>query len=142
MSWKTALRRIQVWVCYEHKIGYEFLYSCGSLLWSLEDLSPQHKSCDCPADQFNAKTSTVYGCSFVAKLSWKKIFFFEKIFVFFTKYTLFAEKNVFIWKKSFIMKMFFTEKNFFYREKYKWKFKKDISHFRNIFLYKKCLCYK
>ena len=28
--------------------------------------------------------SKLYGCSFVAKLSWKKIFF-EKIFVFFTK---------------------------------------------------------
>ena len=35
--------------------------SCGSTLWSLEDLSPQHKSCDC-ADQFNAKTSTIHGC--------------------------------------------------------------------------------
>ena len=41
-----------------------------------------------------------YGCSFVAKLSWKKKFFFEKIFVFFTKYTLFAEQNIFIWKKK------------------------------------------
>ena len=68
------------------------------------------------------------GYSFVAKLSWKKIFFFGKIFVFFTKYTLFAEKNVFIWKK-----------NFFDRKKYKWKCKKYISHFRNIFLYRKCL---
>ena len=76
------------------------------------------------------------------KTKLKKKFFFEKIFVFFTKYTLFAEKNVFIWKKSFIMKMFFTEKNFFYREKYKWKCKKYISHFRNIFLHRKCLCYK
>ena len=71
-----------------------------------------------------------YGYSFVAKLSWKKNIFFGKIFVFFTKYTLFAEKNVFIWKK----------KN--YREKYKWKCKKNISYFRNIFLHRKCLCYK
>ena len=38
--------------------------------------------------------------------------------------------------------MFFTEKNFFYREKYKWKCKQYIFHFRNIFLHKKCLCYK
>ena len=55
----------------------------------------------------------IYGCSFVAKLSWKKNFFFEKIFVFFTKYTLFAEKNVFIWKKSFILKIFLLKKTFF-----------------------------
>ena len=53
-----------------------------------------------------------YGCSFVAKLSWKKNFFFEKFFVFFTKYTLFGEKSTFTWKKSFILK-FFTEKTFF-----------------------------
>ena len=55
-----------------------------------------------------------YGCSFVAKLSWKKKFFFGKIFVFFTKYTLFAEKNVFIWKKKFYIENFFYWiKNFF-----------------------------
>ena len=136
MSWKTALRRIQVWVCYEHKIGYEFLYSCGSLLWSLEDVSPQHKSCDCPADQFNAKTSTVYGCSFVAKLSWKKIFFFEKIFVFFTKYTLFAEKNVFIWKKSFIMKMFLLKKTSFTERNINENVKRYISFQKYIFTQK------
>ena len=64
-----------------------------------------------------------YGCSFVAKLSWKKIFF-ENIFLFFTKYTLFAEQNVFIWKKSLILKFLFAEKNFFIQRKYKWKCKK------------------
>ena len=35
---------------------------CSSSLWSIEEVSPQHKSCDC-ADQCNAKTSTVHGCS-------------------------------------------------------------------------------
>ena len=39
-----------------------FCSSCGSSLWSLEEVSPQHKSCDC-ADQCNAKTSTVHGCT-------------------------------------------------------------------------------
>ena len=84
------------------------------------------------------------GCSFVAKLSWKKkiCFFWENIFLIFTKYTLFAEKNVFIWKKSFLLKIFFTEKNDFYKEKYKWKCKKYISHFINIFVHGKCLCHK
>ena len=45
-------------------------------------------------------------------------------------------------KKSFIMKNYFTEKNFFYREKYKLRCKKYISHLKNIFLYRKCLCDK
>ena len=59
----------------------------------------------------------------------KKIYFLKK-YLLFTKYTLFAEKNVFICKKKI------------YREKYKWKCKKNISDFRNIFLHRKCLCYK
>ena len=59
-----------------------------------------------------------YGCSFVAKLSWKKISFWKNICAFDKIYiTLLAEKNVFIWKKSFILRNFFTEKNCFYREK-------------------------
>ena len=37
-----------------------------------------------------------YGCSFVAKLSWKKNVFWKNICVF-TKYTFFADKNIFIW---------------------------------------------
>ena len=74
------------------------------------------------------------------KTKLKKKFFFN-LFVF-CKIYIICRKNVFIWKKSFILKFFFTEKNFFYREKYKWKCKKYISHFRNIFLHRKCLCYK
>ena len=77
----------------------------------------------------------LYGCSFVAKVSWKKNFFYEKIFVFLTKYTL--QKKMFSYgKKSFILKAFFTEKKKFYREKYKWKCKKYISHLKNIFIQK------
>ena len=41
-----------------------------------------------------------YGCSFVAKLTWKKNFFFSKKYIFFTKYTLFAEKMFLYRKKS------------------------------------------
>ena len=62
----------------------------------------------------------------------QNFFFFEKIFVFFTKYTLFAEKNNFIWKKNFISIFFVYWKSFFYR-----KWKKYISHLRNIFLSRK-----
>ena len=81
---------------------------------------------------FIGDMETDYGCSFVAKPSWKKYLFWGKIFVLFTKYTLFAEKNVFIWEKSFIMKNFILKKTCF----------KYISHFKSIFLHRKCLCYK
>ena len=54
---------------------------------------------------------------FVAKLSWKTIFFFEKTFAFFTKYTLFAEKNVFIWKKKFCNEKCFYWKKLFLQRK-------------------------
>ena len=73
------------------------------------------------------------GCSFVAKLRWKKKIFFLKKYLFFTKYTLFAEKNNFICKKNFIL-IFFYWKKFFYR-----KWKKYIPHLRNIFLSRKYL---
>ena len=54
---------------------------------------------------------------FVAKLSWKTIFFFEKTFVFFTKYTLSAEKDVFIWKKKFCNEKCFYWKKLFLQRK-------------------------
>ena len=81
-----------------------------------------------------------YGCSFLAKLSRKKnYFFFEKIYVFFTKYTLIAEKMFSYGKKSFILKNFFSEKNFFTEKNI--NVTNYVSHLRNIFLCRKCLCY-
>ena len=71
-----------------------------------------------------------YGCSFVAKLSWKRFFFFEKIFVFYKIYITCRKK------------CFYMEKKIFMEKKYKWKCKKNISHFRNTFLHRKCLCHK
>ena len=47
----------------------------------------------------------IYGCSFVAKLSWKKNFFFEKIFVFYKIYIICRKKCFYMEKKKF------TEKN-------------------------------
>ena len=47
-----------------------------------------------------------YGCSFVAKLSWKKNYFFEKIYAFY-KITLFAEKMFLYGKKKFYIENFF-----------------------------------
>ena len=83
----------------------------------------------------------LYGCSFVAKLSWKKKIFFLKKYLCFWQ-NIHYRKKCFLMEKSFILKTFFTEKKNFYREKYKWKCKKYISHLKNIFLYRKCLFYK
>ena len=77
----------------------------------------------------------------VAKLSWKKTFFFRKNICVFYKIYIICRKKTFLCGKKIIMKIFFTEKKFFYREKYKWKYKKYISHFKNKFLHRKCLCY-
>ena len=142
MSSKTALRQIQVWTLLwtQNRLRVPLLLRFFALVtWGCISPAQILWLSSRPIQRQNVHRLWLFIC---CKTKLKKIFFFEKIFVFFTKYTLFAEKNVFIWKKSFIMKMFFTEKNFFYRENYKWKFKKDTSHFRNIFLYKKCLCYK
>ena len=62
--------------------------------------------------------------------------------MFFTKYTLFAEKMFLYGKKSFILNILFTEKNFFTEKNINENVKIYISHLRNIFLCKKCLCYK
>ena len=78
-----------------------------------------------------------YGCSFVAKLSWKKfcfswknICFLQNIY-YLQKICFYIEKNVLYWK------FFFTGKSFFYREKYKWKCKNTyISFEKYIFMQK------
>ena len=60
---------------------------------------------------------SIYGCSFVAKVRWKKNLFWKNIFVFYKIYIIcrkkcfymekkFYNENVFYWKKTF-----FTEKN-------------------------------
>ena len=82
-----------------------------------------------------------YGCSLVAKLSWEKMFFLKKIFVFLTKYTLFAEKKIYMEKKFHNEKFFYWKKRF-YTGKCNWKCKNYISHFRNILLHRKCLCFR
>ena len=71
----------------------------------------------------------------------KKFIFWNNICVFY-KICIICRKKCFYMENVFILKKFFTEKNFFYREKYIWKCKNYISYLRNVFLYKKCLCYK
>ena len=65
--------------------------------------------------------SVTYGCSFVAKLSWKKIFLWKIICVFYKIYIIYWKKCFYMEKKFYIETFFLLKKNFFYREKYKWK---------------------
>ena len=81
-------------------------------------------------------TCPCYGCSFVAKLAklnWKTIFFFWKN-ICFLQNIHYLQKKIFHMEKSFIFKIFFTKKNFLFREKYIWKYRKYISHLKNIYL--------
>ena len=83
-----------------------------------------------------------YGCSFVAKLIWKSICFFSKNICFLQniyylqKKCFYMEKNVLYWKFFLLKKTFFTGKNINENVKI------HTSHLRNIFLCRKCLCYK
>ena len=67
--------------------------------------------------------------------------------MFFAKYTLFAEKMVLHEEKSFILKIFLLKKTFFtekniYENVNIYIYIYIFNHFRNIFLCRKCLCYK
>ena len=69
--------------------------------------------------------------------------------MFFAKYTLFAEKMVLHEEKSFILKIFLLKKTFFTEKNiyenvniYIYIYIYIFNHFRNIFLCRKCLCYK
>ena len=72
-----------------------------------------------------------------------KIFFvcLKKYLCFLQNIHYLQKKNNFIRKKSFITKNFFTEKTFFTEKNINENVKKYISHFKNIFLHRKCLCY-
>ena len=68
-------------------------------------------------ERFKKSEAAVYGCSFVAKLSWKrKIFFLKKSLCFLQnihylqKKCLYKEKR-FYWKIFLLKKTFLTEKN-------------------------------
>ena len=83
-----------------------------------------------------------YGCSFVGKLSWKKfcfswknICFLQNIY-YLQKKCFYMEKNVLYWKIFLLEKAFFTGKNINENVKI------YTFHLRNIFLCRKCLCYK
>ena len=123
-------------------------FICSSIVWEsvFSSYSHYHSLSQSPPQQnfrqlfFSFRKVRGCGCSFVAKLSWKKNFFFEKIFVFFTKYTLVAEKNNFYWLYWFILIILILFKNlywFFLLKKLFLQKMKKRSHLRNIFLSRK-----
>ena len=82
------------------------------------------------------KQSPGYGCSFVAKLSWKKSFCSWKNICILYKIYVICRKICFYMEKKFYTEKFFYWKKLFYREKYKWECKKYVSHLKNIFIQK------
>ena len=80
-----------------------------------------------------------YGCSFVVKLSWKKVCFFLKKYLCCLQTYIICRKKCFCMEKKFIIEKNFYWKKFSYREKYIWTCKKYISHLRDIF-YKENVC--
>ena len=76
-----------------------------------------------------SKSGGNYGCSFVAKLGWKKKFFFEKIFLFYKNIHYLQKKIILYGKKK--LYIFFTEKTFFTENK------KNICLIWEIFLSRK-----
>ena len=123
---------------YSHLRGY-ILSTCNIALkmWILTKSSSNNIFLDIYKILFITRN---YGCSFVAKLSWKNTFFFEKMF--FTKYALSAEKKI-LWKKKVLYwKNFLLKKTFFSKKNISENVKNYISKLRNIFLCRKCLYYK
>ena len=70
---------------------------------------------------------SIYGCSFVAKVRWKKNLFWKNIFVFYKIYIICRKK------------CFYMEKNIFLQKKYKWKCKK-IYLISEIYFYTENVC--
>ena len=66
-------------------------------------------------NQSQLKAGAVYGCSFVAKLSWKKNNFFEKIG--FLQNIHYLQKKCFYMEKMFYIEKLFTEKKHFLQRK-------------------------
>ena len=122
---------------YSHLRGY-ILSTCNIALkmWILTKSSSNNIFLDIYKILFITRNN---GCSFVAKLSWKNIFF-EKIC--FLQNMHYLQKKIFYGKKSFTLKKFFTEKTFFSKKNISENVKNYISNLRNIFLCRKCLYYK
>ena len=86
------------------------------------------------------KNMVGYGCSFVAKLSWKKniIFFWKNICVFYKIYII-CRKKCFYREKKFYIEKFFYWKNL-YIEKYIYENAKNIYLIWEIYFYTENIC--
>ena len=94
-------------------------------------------------ERFKKSEAAVYGCSFVAKLSWKrKIFFLKKSLCFLQNIHYLQKKCLYKEKKFYIESCFYWKKTCFTEKHINENVKKYRSHLKNIFLYRKCLCYK
>ena len=124
----TSSEKLQYGLCMFYKIEplYRFLFSISNNLRTSTLKNPSGwllLMSQCNIFMLNhkfaagRKRSTIffYGCSFVAKLSWKKNIFFLKKYVFYKIYIIYT-KNVFIWKKKVLYWEFFCWKKLLQRK--------------------------
>ena len=150
----TSSEKLQYGLCMFYKIEplYRFLFSISNNLRTSTLKNPSGwllLMSQCNIFMLNhkfaagRKRSTIffYGCSFVAKLSWKKNIFFLKN-VFYKIYSIYLYKKCFYMERKFYVEKFLYRKNFFTEKNIIENVKKYISHLRNMFLCRKCLCYK
>ena len=117
-SWKRYSTKTIVVLILKYLAQQTNLYSklaAETLKANYRDCASLWTSCSMSETLFKCFLVYCYGCSFVAKLSWKITFLFWKN-MFFTKYTLFTEKmflygkkkvkyiKTFCWKKLFLQR--------------------------------------
>ena len=147
----TSSEKLQHGLCMFYKIEplYRFLFSISNNLRTSTLKNPSGwllLMSQCNIFMLNhkfaagRKRSTIffYGCSFVAKLSWKKNIFFLKN-VFYKIYSIYLYKKCFYMERKFYVEKFLYRKNFFTEKNIIENVKKYISHLRNMFLCRKCL---
>ena len=90
---KQLPQKISSAVVFTHDVAFPCLFKSRVLPYALYTLYQGHGNYD--TTEPRQLHDSDYDCSFVAKLSWKKNFFFEKIFVFLQNLH-FLQKKIFL----------------------------------------------
>ena len=117
---------------------HTFFFSVSVVEFEQVNVSCENMWINSKLTQSNGKGIWLFICC-KTKLK-KKLFFFK--YAFYKIYIICRKKNLY-GKKSFILKKLFTEKkNSFSEKNISENVKNYISNLRNIFLCRKCFCYK
>ena len=127
---KQLPQKISSAVVFTHDVVFPCLFKSRVLPYALYTLYQGRGNYD--TTEPRKLHDSDYGCSFVAKLSWKKNFFLKKYLCFYKIY-IFCRKKYFYMEKKFynekiflLKKTFFTEKNYILFQKYIFTQKKFV----------------